>query len=71
MKASIKAWQSVFNERGIITDGNDLKALDCILYGPVWEIEELTMDIADKMRDEFVKLHPDFRYDHLEIRTIQ
>lgn len=69
MKASIKAWQDVFNEHGIITDEYSLQALQAIKFGPVWDIEELTMEVADKMTDEFNKMFPGFRYDHLEIRT--
>ena len=69
MKANVKAWQDTFNEKGIITDLESLRALNAILFGPVREIKELTTDVADKMADEFEKLYPDFRYDHLEIQT--
>ena len=65
MKANVKAWQDIFDEKGLITDENSLKALNCVMYGPIWQIEEMTMEIADKMRNEFIKLFPDFRYDHL------
>ncbi len=69
MKSNVKAWQDIYNEKGIITDEESLKALDCIKYGPVWEIKELTMEVADEMVGEFRKLFPEFRYDHLEIQT--
>ena len=71
MKANVKAWQDIFNEKGIIKDEVSLRALNCILYGPVWEIKELTNEIADKMVEEFNKLFPDFRYDHLEIQILK
>lgn len=69
MRANVKAWQDIYNEKGLITDVESLRALNAILFGPVWEIKELTTDVADKMVDEFEKLYPDFRYDHLEIQT--
>ena len=69
MKACVKAWQDIYNHYGLITNETGLKALDGILYGPVWEIKELTIDVAEKMNDEFCKLYPDFIYDHLEILT--
>ncbi len=69
MRANVKAWQDIYNEKGLITDVESLRALKCILFGPVWEIKELTTEVADKMADEFEKLYPDFRYDHLEIQT--
>ena len=69
MKANVKAWQDIYNGKVKYTDEESLKALDCVLYGPIWEIQELTIDVADKMAEEFEKLFPDFRYDHLEIQT--
>lgn len=54
---------------GRIHDEAGLRALDAILYGPVREIKELTDEVAEEMAAEFEKLHPDFRYDHLEIHT--
>ena len=49
MKVCVKAWQDVYNENGLITDLIALKALDAIMYGPVWEIKEFTIDIAEKL----------------------
>ena len=43
--------------------------MDAILYGPVREVDEVTDEVADEMVAEFEKLHPDFRYDQLEIYT--
>ena len=54
MKANVKAWQDTFNEKGMITDVDSLRALNAILFGPVWEIKELTTDIAEKMAEEWV-----------------
>ena len=69
MRANVKAWQDIYNEKGLITDVESLRALNAILFGPVREIKDLTTDVADKMVEEFEKLYPDFRYDHLEIQT--
>ena len=70
MKACIKAWQAVINPAtGRVHDEAGLRALDAICYGPVREVEEVTDKIAEDMKAEFEKLHPGFRYDHLEIHT--
>ena len=70
MKACIKAWQDVINPRtGKVYDEAELLIFDAILYGPVREVKEVTDDVAEGMVDEFEKLHPDFRYDHLKIHT--
>lgn len=71
MKAYVKAWQDIYNQNGLITDEFSMKALDSIFYGPVREVDELTTDTADELIAEFEMLHPDFRYDHLEILTDQ
>lgn len=68
MKACVKAWQAVINPAtGKVHDEVGLRALDAILYGPVREVDEVTDEIAEEMVTEFEKLHPDFRYDQLEI----
>lgn len=69
MKACVKAWQDIFNEKGPITDEFGLKALDAIKYGPLRTIKELTFEVSDDMAEEFRRLYPDFRYDHLDIMT--
>lgn len=70
MKACVKAWQAVINPAtGKVHDEAGLRALDAILYGPVREVAELTDEVADEMVEEFKYLHPDFRYDQLEIHT--
>ena len=69
MKACVTAWQDIFNDKGLITDEFGLKALDGIKHGPLRIIDELTIDVAEEMAIEFEKLYPNFRYDHLEIRT--
>ena len=41
--------------------------MNAILYGPVREVVEVTDTVAEDMKSEFVKLHPDFKYDYIEI----
>lgn len=68
MKVCVKAWQKVIDlATGKVHDEVGLRALDAILFGPVREVKELTDDVAKEMVAEFEKLHPYFRYDHLEI----
>ena len=70
MKACVKAWQAVINpDTGKVHDETGLRALDAILYGPVREVDEVSDEVAEDMVTEFKKLHPDFRYDQLEIQT--
>lgn len=70
ISACIKAWQDVINPAtGRVHDDAGLRALNAILYGPVREVEEVTEAVAEDMKSEFVKLHPDFKYDHIEIHT--
>ena len=71
MKANVRAWEDLFYENGPVTDEESLRNLDCVFYGPVWEIKELTTEVADKMVKQFQKLFPDFSYDHLVIQTKQ
>ena len=71
MKAYVKAWQDIYNQNGLITDELSLRALDGVFCGPVREVDELTTDTADELIAEFERLHPDFRYDHLEILADQ
>lgn len=70
MKACVKAWQAVINPAtGKVYDESELRTLDAILYGPVKEVDEVTDEVAEDMRTEFESLHPDFRYDQIEIHT--
>ena len=70
MKACVKAWQAVINPAtGKVHDEAGLRALKAILYGPVREVDEVTDEVAEDMVAEFKKLHPDFRYDQMEIHT--
>ena len=68
MKACVKAWENVIDPKtGNVHDEAGLRIYDAIFYGPVREVDELTDEIAEEMVTEFEKLHPDFRYDQLEI----
>ena len=68
MKACVKTWQAVINPAtGKVHDEVGLRALDALLYGPVREEDDVTDEIAEEMVTEFERLHPDFRYDQLEI----
>ncbi len=70
INACIKAWQDIINPAtGKVHDDAGLLALNAILYGPVREVEEVPEAVAEDMKSEFVKLHPDFKYDHIEIHT--
>ena len=72
MKAYIRAWKDVINPvTGQVHNEARLRTLDAILYGPVREVKELTDDVAEEMVEEFKKLYPDFRYDHLEVHAGQ
>ncbi len=71
MRANVKAWQDIYNEKELVSDVERLRAFGCILFGPVRIIKELTTDVVDKMVEEFEKLYPEFRYDHLEIQTVE
>lgn len=70
VKACVKAWENVIDPKtGKVHDEAGLRIYDAILYGTVREVEELTDEVADEMVEEFKYLHPDFRYDQLEIHT--
>ena len=70
MKACVKAWQAVIDPKTRkVYDELGLRALDAIMYGPLWKIDSVSAEIRDKMIAEFKTLHPDFRYDCLEIVT--
>lgn len=68
MKLYIKAWQTVINlATHIAYDEAGLQDLNGILYGPVREVYEVTDEVVEEMKLEFEKMHPDFRYDHMEV----
>lgn len=70
MKACVKAWQAVIDPKtGKVHDELGLRALDAIMYGPLWKIDSVSAEIRGKMIAECKTLHPDFRYDCLEIVT--
>ena len=66
MKARIVAWNGPYRDFhydvGFIT-------LNDFRFGPIREIEEESIIIADKMKEEFETLYPEFRYNHMQVVT--
>ena len=69
-RAYVKAWQDVINSvTGKVHDEEGLWALDAIHYGPLKKVDSITAEVAEEMINEFERLYPEFKYDHLEIHT--
>ena len=70
MKACVKAWPAMINPAtGKVYSDTELCELGVVLYGPVREVSEMTHEIAEEMAMEFDKLHPDYKYDQMQILT--
>ena len=71
MKVYVKALQQIGSNSvtGEVYSEEGLQYLDGILYGPVREVDTLTVEIANDMINEFENLHPDYKYNHIEFLT--
>lgn len=70
IKVCIRVWQEIINPAtGKTYDDVGLQALNGIMYGPVHEVNEISLDLEKQLLDEFKRIYPDFRFDRYEIRT--
>ena len=49
----------------------DLRALEGIIYGPIYECEEITKEIEEKLIEELLEGNPEFSYDSSNVELVK